>query len=113
MDNDYRWFNKKCEEGSLTYGDKKDLFNQIFENVGIKISNREKDKLENMLKEALFLLKSSKDESSHVIAHNLLTCFIPLMNLPPEKYTGYMQQYEKAMKGHTPKCKLKINYQKN
>ena len=79
----------------------------------MKVHNREKVKLEKMLKEALFSLKNNKNESSHVTAHNLLTCFAPLIDLNPEKFEKYMQQYIEIMKKHEPSCVFKINYQKS
>ena len=107
---DYRWFDEKVQAGGLTYSDKRKLFEQVFSEAGINVSSRTMRRLEGILKNAIFNLKSNGSESAHAIAHNLLTCICPFIGLDKEQYEKLNQQYQQAMQKHKKRCAFKKNY---
>jgi len=107
---DYSWFNEKADSNGLTYEDKRRLFKQFFKGLGIRFSDRDKRRLEDELVQQIFLLKSRKTESAHVIAHSLLTCFSSLMDVDEAKYEKYREDYAKAIRGHEGTSRFKHNY---
>lgn len=108
---DYHWFDIKYDRGEKpTLEDKMELFNQVFIDEGIKIPDRAKRALEKRLQQALFELKRDYHPSSHVIAHSILFCCSPLLELDQQKLQKYMDEYAKLIKKHEGTISFVDNY---
>jgi len=107
----HNWFNEKYKDGEKpSLVDKLNLFREVFSEEDIKIPDRTKNKLKELLKKTLYDLKRDYSESSHVIAHSILFCCSPLLNLEKNEYKEYINLYSSLMEKYESKTSFNHNF---
>jgi hypothetical protein len=105
----FKEFERKCRDGTLTCRDKRKIYLNMFEKIGVRFDKKSQKGLEEYLKLALHNLKGGS-EVGHVVAHDILTCMSPLLNIDEQTYQDYMDKFNKYMQKHERECAFKRNY---
>jgi|WetSurMetagenome_2_1015567.scaffolds.fasta_scaffold72501_4 hypothetical protein len=105
----HEWFDRKYHDGGKPSLEDKA---QLFGDIEILLPERAKENIKTRMKSAIHELYREYTPSNHIIAHNLLLCFAPLIKMDQLEYKEQMDKYKQALKKHADKLAFKENFQR-
>jgi hypothetical protein len=111
MDDDTSWFDNIYGDGRKpSLKDKQELFAQSVREIGLRVPDRAKSKIEEKIRYYLFKMKRNYSPGVEILAHNYIFCLAPCAGIDRDRINEYRKQYSELILRHAKNRPFDINY---